>query len=89
MNTELADRSGMNIADIISFAENAPLEELEEIIAPQIRCNKAISEEGLENPYGAEVGRVLMKAGNGCSGSWFGCEDEWLQHACHHQQRKR
>ena len=66
MNTELADRSGMNIADIISFAENAPLEELEEIIAPQIRCNKAISKEGLENPYGAEVGRVLMKAGNGC-----------------------
>ena len=66
MNTELVDRSGMNIADIISFAENAPLEELEEIIAPQIRCNKAISKEGLENPYGAEVGRVLMKAGNGC-----------------------
>ncbi len=65
MNTELADRSGMNIAGIVSFAENAPIEELAEIIEPQIRYNKAISREGLEQPYGAEVGRILLKSSSG------------------------
>ena len=65
MNSDLADRSGMNIASIIEFAESSPLEELEAVIGPQIRCNKAISHEGLLNGYGAEVGKTVLSMHGG------------------------
>ena len=58
----LADRSGMSVGDIIAFGETAPLHELEEIIGPQIRCNAAISREGLDGHYGAEVGRTIISS---------------------------
>ena len=58
----LADRSGMSVGDIIAFGETAPLHELEEIIVPQIRCNAAISREGLDGHYGAEVGRTIISS---------------------------
>ena len=58
----LADRSGMSVGDIIAFGETAPLHELEEIIGPQIRCNAAISREGLDGHYGAEVGRTVISS---------------------------
>ena len=60
MNSDLADRSEMNISDIVAFAETAPLEDLEAVIGPQIRCNTAISKEGLSSHYGAEVGRMIL-----------------------------
>ena len=58
----LADRSGMSVGDIIAFGETAHLHELEEIIGPQIRCNAAISREGLDGYYGAEVGRTIISS---------------------------
>ena len=58
----LADRSGMSVGDIIAFGETAHLHELEEIIGPQIRCNAAISREGLDGHYGAEVGRTIISS---------------------------
>ena len=58
----LADRSGMSVGDIIAFGETAPLHELEEIIGPQIRCNAAISREGFDGHYGAEVGRTIISS---------------------------
>lgn len=58
----LADRSGMSVGDIIAFGETAPLHELEEVIGPQIRCNAAISREGLDGHYGAEVGRTIISS---------------------------
>ena len=58
----LADRPGMSVGDIIAFGETAPLHELEEIIGPQIRCNAAISREGLDGHYGAEVGRTIISS---------------------------
>ena len=69
MNSDLADRSEMNISDIVAFAETAPLEDLEAVIGPQIRCNTAISKEGLSSHYGAEVGRmILASSGDKLSG---------------------
>ena len=58
----LADRSDMSVGDIIAFGETAHLHELEEIIGPQIRCNAAISREGLDGHYGAEVGRTIISS---------------------------
>ncbi len=54
------DRSLLTVDNIVDFAGAVSLEELEPILTPQIECNMAICREGLEHPYGAEVGRVLL-----------------------------
>ena len=51
----------MNIRDILDFAQQVKLEDIRYIIGRQIEMNTAISEEGLKNHYGAEVGRTLLK----------------------------
>ena len=38
------------------------IEDIKDVIGRQIEMNTAISEEGLRNPYGAEVGRTLLYA---------------------------
>ena len=55
------DRSLLTVDNILEFADAASLEEIEPIITPQIECNMAICKEGLEHPYGAEVGRILLE----------------------------
>lgn len=55
------DRSGMNVEDILDFAASADLADVEELLERQVRCNSAISEEGLRGEWGAQVGRTLMK----------------------------
>ena len=55
-------RSLLNVADILHFADTVRMEDIEEVIGRQIRLNTAISEEGLKNHYGAEVGRTLLAA---------------------------
>ncbi len=54
------NRSLLTVDNIVEFADAVSLDEIEPIIAPQIACNMAICREGLEHPYGAEVGRVLL-----------------------------
>ena len=56
-----ADKSLLNIRDILDFAQQVKLEDIRYIIGRQIEMNTAISEEGLKNHYGAEVGRTLLK----------------------------
>ena len=57
------DRSVLNVKDIVTFAEEVPLKELEEILDRQIEMNMAISEEGLRGDYGACIGKVLYRNG--------------------------
>lgn len=57
------DKSLLSIETILEFADRVKLEDIEEVIGRQIAYNTAISEEGLQNSYGAEVGRVLMEKG--------------------------
>lgn len=59
------DRSVLNVRDIITFADKAPLKKLEPLLERQIRMNVAIAEEGLHNAYGACIGQVLLKSGEG------------------------
>lgn len=58
------DRSLLTVDNIVEFADEVSLEEIEPILTPQIECNMAICREGLEHPYGAEVGRVLLDGNN-------------------------
>ncbi len=54
------DRSLLTVDNIVEFADAVDLEDVEPILTPQIECNMAICREGLEHPYGAQVGRVLL-----------------------------
>ena len=59
----LEDRSFLNIRDILQFADELNVEDVREILENQIRCNSAISEEGLRHPWGAQVGRTIAECG--------------------------
>jgi L-cysteine desulfidase len=52
-------RSLLTIADIVDFAKNADIGELKPIIKRQIEYNYAISREGLNNDWGANVGSSI------------------------------
>lgn len=56
------DRSGLTVEDIYEFAETADIGEARETLERQIAYNMAIAEEGLKNDYGANVGKVLLRA---------------------------
>jgi len=56
----LTDRSILNLADILEFANTVDVEDVRETLERQIAYNTAISEEGLRGDYGANVGSVLL-----------------------------
>jgi len=58
--SSLTDRSVLNIKDIVEFAHSVSIEDIEEVIGRQIEYNTAISEEGLKNSYGANIGSVIL-----------------------------
>ena len=60
---EAADRSLLNVEDIITFADEVDLTELRPLLERQITMNMAIAEEGLRNEYGASIGRLLYNGG--------------------------
>ena len=60
--TGQADRNLLSVADIVEFADTADIEDVREILSRQVECNTAISKEGLTNSWGANVGKVLLKA---------------------------
>jgi L-cysteine desulfidase len=59
---ERTDRSCLNVEDIISFADEVNVADVEETLERQISYNMAIAEEGLKNDYGANVGKVLLRS---------------------------
>ncbi len=60
--TKAVDKSGLTVEDIIAFADEVNVEDVSEILQRQIDYNMAIAEEGLKNDYGANVGKVLLRA---------------------------
>lgn len=55
------DRSLLDIKSIWDFINNVDTKDIEEVLNRQIAYNTAISEEGLKNDYGANIGKVLLK----------------------------
>ncbi len=55
------DKSQLNIKDIYEFANTVDVEDVRELMERQMNYNKAISEEGLKNPWGAQVGKTLLE----------------------------
>ncbi len=56
------DRSILNVEDICTFARTVDIGDVQEILERQISYNMAIAEEGLKNGYGANIGKVLLRA---------------------------
>ncbi len=56
-----ADRTSLTVEDIIAFADEVDVKDIEETLNRQIEYNMAIAEEGLKNCYGANVGKVLLR----------------------------
>lgn len=63
----LTDRSILNVADIVDFAETVELDELRDVLERQIQYNCAIADEGLAGQWGAQVGKTLMRLYDGNS----------------------
>lgn len=65
VTADSGDKSKLNLKDIIEFAETCDLNDVDDLITKQIEYNTAISNEGLTNGWGTEVGRILMESGSG------------------------
>ncbi len=61
---EPADRTLLNVQDIITYAEEVELAEVRPLLERQIAMNMAIAEEGLRSEYGASIGRLLWGGGH-------------------------
>ena len=55
-----ADKSGLTVRDILDFADRVKIEDIDEVITRQVELNSAIAQEGLDNNYGAQIGKTLM-----------------------------
>jgi len=57
----LTDRSFLSVELILDFANSVDIADIKELLDLQINYNMSISEEGIENNYGANIGSVLLK----------------------------
>lgn len=55
------DENRFSVRGIYEFAESVNIEEVKEILDRQIHMNMRIATEGMENLYGANVGKSLLK----------------------------
>ena len=60
--TQEPDYTLLSVKRIIDFADSVALSDVEALITRQIEYNTAISDEGLNNSWGAQIGRTLLKA---------------------------
>ena len=57
----LTDRSILNLADILDFAETVDFDDVKPTLHRQIQYNTAIAQEGLRGDYGSNIGTVLLQ----------------------------
>ncbi len=55
----LTDRSCLSVEGIVDFADTCDLADVSPLIERQIEYNYAIAEEGMKNPWGANIGKTL------------------------------
>lgn len=59
--SDLADRSELNIENILAFAEEIEIEKIEPFALKQITCNMAIAERGMQGDYGIGIGKAIFE----------------------------
>ena len=55
------DYSGLNVRNILDFADKVDIEDIRPVISRQIEMNSAIAREGIKGSYGAAVGYTLLQ----------------------------
>ncbi|MCQ2318300.1 MAG: L-serine ammonia-lyase, iron-sulfur-dependent, subunit alpha [Bacteroidales bacterium] len=58
---KLTDRSCLSIRGIVDFADSVDITDIKEVIGTQLKYNRKISDEGLKNNWGANIGSTLLK----------------------------
>lgn len=58
---KLTDRSCLSIRGIVDFADSVDIIDIKEVIGTQLKYNRNISDEGLRNSWGANIGSTLLK----------------------------
>ncbi len=56
------DRSLLTVEQIVTFANEVEIADVQETLQRQIDYNWAIAEEGLRGDYGANIGRILLRS---------------------------
>lgn len=59
----MQDKSVLNVADIVEFADTVPFERLKPVLKAQAACNSAIAYEGLKGDWGAQIGKIILEYG--------------------------
>lgn len=60
-----ADRSLLNVKDILEFAKSVNIDDIRAVIGRQITYNMQIAEEGIKNNWGANIGKVYLYSNMG------------------------
>jgi len=55
----------MSVPEIWEYVEALEPDDVRELLLRQVRCNRAVAEEGLRGDWGAGIGKVLMSTGRG------------------------
>lgn len=56
------NRKLLNVRDIVTFADEADLEDVRDVLKRQIDYNTAIAEAGMSGKYGASIGKILIRS---------------------------
>ncbi len=64
-NTPLTDRSALTVERILEYARTVDIEVIAPIFEAQVAYNLKIAEEGLNNDYGLNTGRILLRHADG------------------------
>ena len=59
--TETADRSALNIENIVAFANEIELDKIAPFAEKQIACNIAIAERGMVGDFGIGIGKAILE----------------------------
>ena len=62
---ESTDRSSLNVKDIVEFADTVDLKELTPYLERQLYFNMEIAKKGIEEEWGASIGKTLYKMAGG------------------------
>lgn len=57
----LTDKSCLNIESIVEFADTVDIADVEDTVGKQIDYNIAIAKEGINNSWGANIGKVILR----------------------------
>lgn len=61
-----ADHSALIMKQIWDFSQTVDIDDVKEILDRQITCNMAITNEGIHNSYGANIGHVILNMDSDC-----------------------